>query len=131
MADPIASVSMSPSTQRSQGLDGLVSELGTKMEAYERKLKDDLAGVLAPDGSLMTLPDPIRKQFAEWDRTYTQPQDIEMKNAIKRKIMEMHDVNQTYIRDKVENKASNLRLELSMKAINKSMSSIQQLLSAQ
>jgi len=49
----------------------------------------------------------------------------------KNKIIELHNDNRDYIRNKVEVTADKIRLELSIKAIGKVMTGVQQLLSSQ
>ncbi|MCY1740495.1 hypothetical protein [Ensifer sp. SL37] len=118
-------------TASAQGLNGLGDRLAESLRSQEEGIVGSIKGALDPSGPLMSLPKPVLEQFRKWDQQFTDPDQIKMIETVKHKILELHAERREVVRSEVESKADRLRLDLSLKAISKTMAGVQQLLAAQ
>ncbi len=115
------------------GLDGLRSRLIDTLRQQEQRIVGDIASAVDLSSPLMRLPEPVREQFRRWanDSVNHTPEQARLLQVAKNKITELYGDNRDYIRNKVNSNADKIRLELSIKAIGKTVSGVQQLLSSQ
>ena len=86
---------------------------------------------LNPHGKLFGLPPHIQRQFEIWDKNFTGGEERKLVEAMKKKMTEINLNTENYIKDAAQQKTAQFQLELAMRAANKTVSGIQQLLSAQ
>jgi hypothetical protein len=116
---------------RHSSLEALMRGMVQELEAQERKFHESMFEGLKPDGELMTIPTYVQDQFKKWDETFTSPEDRKLVSEVKDKILEIIGNTQDYISERVHENSNKFRLEVAMKAVSKTTSGIQQLLSAQ
>ena len=116
---------------RDSSLEALMRGMVQELEAQERKFHESLFEGLRPDGELMTIPTYVQDQFRHWDETFPSAEDRKLVGEVKNKILEMIGNTQDYISERVHENSNKFRLEVAMKAVSKTTSGIQQLLSAQ
>ena len=127
-----ASPAAQPSTiQETSGAPRISRSFSETLQGYEQLIIGDIENSLAPDSAIQKLPKHVRDQFKEWDNHFTDPELRALMEAVKKQIIEMHGSNQDYIREKVKSNAEKIRIEFMIKAISKTTSGIQQILSAQ
>lgn len=112
-------------------LEALMRSTLQELEAQERKFHDSIFEGLRPDGELMTIPSFIQDQFRKWDETFTTAEDRKLVGEVKNRILDVIQNGQEYIQERVHENSNKFRLEIAMKAVSKTTSGIQQLLSAQ
>ena len=115
------------------GIHGLQMRLLETMGGEEQKITEVIEAALDPSGPLMSLPRPVVEQFRRWENQAgsMSPEEAWLFQVIKNKIIEIHEDNRNYIRNKVASNADKIRLELSIKAISKVINGVQQLLTSQ
>jgi hypothetical protein len=113
------------------GIDTMMRNIAREIENQEKKFRATFVEGLRPDGDLMGFPKHIQDQFKKWDETFTSPEDRKLVAELKNKIIEITTNTQDYIGERVRENSNKFRLEIAMKAVGKTTSGIQQLLSAQ
>jgi hypothetical protein len=118
---------------RATGINGLQERLVKALREQEEYIIGDIEAAVDLSSPLMSLPEPVKEQFRRWaaDAANLTPEQARLLQVAKNKIIELHNDNRDYIRNKVEVTADKIRLELSIKAIGKVMTGVQQLLSSQ
>ncbi|QPC44317.1 hypothetical protein HW532_17400 [Kaustia mangrovi] len=125
---------IAPQAERqATGIDGLQDRLVDTLRQQEQSIIGDIDSAVDLSSPLMSLPEPVREQFRRWanDPQYQTPEQARLLQVTKNKIIELYSDNRDYIRNKVDSNADKIRLELSIKAVGKTISSVQQLLSSQ
>jgi len=115
------------------GIDGLQKRLVEALRQQESSIVGDIESAIDPSSPLMSLPRPVQEQFnrmAELPQ-FQEPEMARLLQTMKNKIIQIHNDNREFIRNKVASNADKTRLELSMKAVAKAMNGVQQLLSSQ
>jgi hypothetical protein len=112
-------------------LQSLFQSIGASLRTHEESIRSSFVEGLRKNGELSGIPDHVRRQFEVWDATFTGTDERKLVEALKRKITEIAASNEDYIRDQAQQKTARVQLELAMRAANKSVSGIQQLLSSQ
>ena len=117
----------------STGINGLQDRLIDTLHRQETAIVGDIENAVDLSSPLMSLPRPVQEQFRRWaeEPLYQTPEMARLLEATKNKIIEIHNDNQEYIRNKVAYNADKIRLELSIRAIGKAVNGVQQLLSSQ
>ena len=131
MLTDVPGVASGPAEKGDSGLENLARSLSDQFATQESYVTDKIRESVKPDSHLMRLPTHITDQFDEWDAKVKTQAEAELIEAVKKKILAVHEMRTDYIRDKVNSNAEKMRLEFSVKAISKTTSGIQQLLSAQ
>jgi hypothetical protein len=112
-------------------LQNLFQSIGNSLRKQEEDIRSGFEEGLKTNSSLSGVPEHVRRQFEVWEATYTGAEERKLVESLKRKITEIAVSNEDYVRDAAEQKTARFQLELAMRAANKSVSGIQQLLSAQ
>jgi len=117
----------------STGINGLQDRLIDTLHRQETAIVGDIENAVDLSSPLMSLPRPVQEQFRRWaeEPLNQTPEMARLLEATKNKIIEIHNDNQEYIRNKVAYNADKIRLELSIRAIGKAVNGVQQLLSSQ
>jgi len=115
------------------GISGLQDRLIECLHQQESTIVGDIENALELSGPLMSLPKPLQEQFHRWAEQpqYQTPEMKRILETAKNKIIQIHNDNREYTSNKVAYNADKIRLELSIKAIGKVISGVQQLLSSQ
>jgi len=115
------------------GINGLQNHLIETLRQQEQWIIGDIEKALDLSSPLMSLPEPTQEMFRRWKNNAQQqtPEQQQLFRVIENKVMELHNDNRDFIRNKVAQNADKIRLELSIKAISKTVSAVQQLLSSQ
>ncbi|MDC0659467.1 hypothetical protein N6L27_15810 [Leisingera sp. SS27] len=117
--------------QEEAGVPGIAKNFSETLKGYERHISGDIEKSLEPGSAILKLPQHVQDQFKKWDDQFTDPETRALMEAVKKKIIEMHNSNTDYIRDKVKSNADKIKIEFAIKAISKTTNGIQQILSAQ
>lgn len=112
-------------------LQNLFQSIGSALRKQEEDIRGSFADGLKRNSELSGVPDHVRRQFEVWEATFTGTEERKLVEALKRKITEIAVSNEAYVRDQAQQKTARFQLELAMRAANKSVSGIQQLLSSQ
>ena len=126
-----APAAQSATVQETAGVPGISRSFSETLQDYEQFIIGDIETSLAPYSAIQKLPKHVRDQFKEWDNHFTDPELRALMETVKKQIIEMHRSNQDYIHEKVKSNAEKIRIEFMIKAISKTTSGIQQILSAQ
>ncbi len=128
----ISDVSSAPMGPQGGGeLQRLFQSVSTSLRQNEESIRSGFAEGLDPNGKLFGLPPHIQRQFEVWDKTFTGGEERKLVEALKKKITEISTNTENYVKDAAQQKTAQFQLELAMRAANKTVSGIQQLLSAQ
>ncbi len=130
MVTPITPIAAA-AVPETHGLAGFGAQLADSLKSHEARFRKSFVEGLDPAGDLMRTPGYLREQFQKWDETYTRPEDRAMVETLKRKVLQMTEITNDNIRDKVRDNAERLKLELAIKAVNKATQGVQSLLSSQ
>ena len=118
-------------TQGGGELQRLFQSIGTSLRENEDNIRSGFTEGLKPNSDLFGIPTHVRRQFEIWDTTFTGGEERKLVEALKKKITEISLNTENYLKDAAQQKTANFQLELAMRAANKTVSGIQQLLSAQ
>ena len=127
----VDSVARSSPSQDEAGVPGIAKKFSETIKGYEQHIIGDIEEALSPGSEIQKLPKHVQDQFKQWDNYFTDPESRALMESVKKKIIEMHNSNQDYIREKVKSNADKIRIEFAIKAISKTTNGIQQILSAQ
>ncbi|RCS21558.1 hypothetical protein DUT91_23245 [Phyllobacterium salinisoli] len=116
---------------RVDSLQNLGTNLVGKLRQSEQAIQKDINGALDSSNPLMKMPSHIRELFQRLEAQALPPEQKAMYAAFKKNIIEMVQQKKQFIEQGVSRNLDKVQLELSMKAINKILSSIQQILSSQ
>lgn len=125
----ISSVPAGP--QAGGELQRLFDSVSTSLRKNEENIRSGFTEGLNPHGKLFGLPPHIQRQFEIWDKNFTGGEERKLVEAMKKKMTEINLNTENYIKDAAQQKTAQFQLELAMRAANKTVSGIQQLLSAQ
>lgn len=126
----ISGISTLATSSKSE-LQNLFESISTSLRQQEENIRESFIEGLNKNGNLFGVPDHVRRQIEVWENTFTSAEDRKMVDELKSKILEITSNNESYIREQAEQKTARFQLELAMRAANKSVSGIQQLLSSQ
>jgi hypothetical protein len=126
-ASPVAAVTAAGGGE----LQNLFQSIGASLRQHEESIRSSFAEGLKRNGDLSGIPDHVRRQFEVWEATFTGTEERKLVEALKRKVTDISLSNEAYVRDQAQQKTARFQLELAMRAANKSVSGIQQLLSSQ
>ncbi|WP_173932934.1 hypothetical protein [Chelativorans sp. Marseille-P2723] len=115
------------------GVDGLQTRLIETLRQQEESIVGDINDALDPSSPLMSLPRPVQELFRRWadHPKYLTPEQARLMDVTKNKIIQLHNDNRDYIRNKVAQNADKIQLEAAVKAVSKIVNGVQQLLSSQ
>lgn len=112
-------------------LKDIGQRLTSAIRQHEESITNELGEVLSSSSPLLTVPKPIQDEFKNWDARLRTPEEHQAAKAIRDKIVEIYGENAAHIQDKVRNNISRVQIDLAIKAISKTMSGVQQILSSQ
>jgi hypothetical protein len=128
----ISNISSVPAGPQAGGeLQRLFESVSTSLRQNEESIRRGFTEGLDPQGKLFGLPPHIQRQFEVWDQTFTGGEERKLVEAMKKKMTEITLNTENYVKDAAQQKTAQFQLELAMRAANKTVSGIQQLLSAQ
>ena len=119
--------------RQATGINGLQERLVETLRQKEQSLVGDIETALDLSSPLMSLPEPTREMFRRWANhpQFQTPEQARLLQVTKNKIIELHNDNRDYIRNKIAHDADRIRLQLSIKAISKCINGCTQLLTSQ
>jgi len=112
------------------GLDSLGSDLFDKIKSYETYLHQGVEP-FKPHGEATGMPGYVTDYINKIRNETQDPLMLQKVERLENKIKDTIEKNDEFMHEKIADKGDKLQLEFSMYALKKSVSAVQQLLSAQ
>jgi len=121
-----------PTTHQADGLQGLQKEVSKAVKGVENYLMDDVKTAFDPNGKLMGgLPKHVEDSLIKAEQSARDPETRALYQTYRNNLTTLNQHNQEFLRNRYQSKIQAQQIELSLKAVSKTMSGIQQLLTSQ
>ncbi|MBC8719590.1 hypothetical protein [Ochrobactrum sp. Marseille-Q0166] len=114
-----------------QGWENVRNKLISSLKEQETSISGSIRNSVDDSSALMSLPEHLRSEFRRLDAMAQSPEQQKYVAEVKRNVLALHEARAANIREKVSMNISKMNFEFAMKAISKSVSAIQQVLSSQ
>ncbi|WP_420963859.1 hypothetical protein [Brucella sp. IR073] len=118
-------------TSRIDSLQSLGGEVVEKFKRSEQAIRKDIQGATDPSGPLMKKPPYVEELFQHLAALNLPPEQQALYSSMKKNMAALEQQRKQFIARSISRNYAKIQIELSIKAISKSISSIQQILSSQ
>ena len=109
----------------------LAGKVGQALEFHETKIRGDIASGTDSFNAAVRKHPHLEDLLKRLDTTLENPNERKLLQTLKQRVMEVHMSKSDFMSEQINTKSDRVQLELAIKAISKTTSGIQQLLSAQ
>ncbi|WP_176086017.1 hypothetical protein [Martelella sp. HB161492] len=113
------------------GLKGVAEQISTGLKATENYMVGDVSQALNPNNGLVRLPLPTEQMLNRMESQATTPEQRKIFETIKKNTLDIHARQNDILEQSFSRNIASQKIQLSLKAVSKTMAGIQQLLSSQ